>query len=60
MAKYKDMDGKAVRDDLRDGLRGHLTVREAPLAGADPLHSLDDPHPAAPGFTAPAGQATHS
>lgn len=47
-------------EDLRHGLRGHLTVREAPLAGADPLHRLDDPHPVSPNLATPPGQVTHA
>jgi len=45
--------------DLRHGLRGHLTVPQPPLVGADPAHALDDPHQFAPDSLPPAGQATH-
>lgn len=60
MSIFKPEANQECCEDLRHGLRGHLTVREAPLVGADPLHKLDEPHLVAPSSVAPAGQATHS
>lgn len=45
--------------DLRHGIRGSLTQPTVPLAGGEPLYSIEDPKPATPDFETPVGQVTH-
>lgn len=45
--------------DLRRGVRGSLTQPTPPLAGGEPIYSLQDPPLATPSFRTPPGQATH-
>ncbi|MBN9588156.1 MAG: hypothetical protein J0G99_04025 [Alphaproteobacteria bacterium] len=52
------MDKKEPKD-LRDGLKGSLQVPEPPLAGAEPMHRLQDAPAVAPGSPTSTGQATH-
>lgn len=59
MTKPKTPSKDSGKKDLRGGLHGSLTVPEAPLAGADPIHVLENPPLATPDVAVPEGQGTH-
>jgi hypothetical protein len=58
MSKRKPETKKLPKSDLRQGQRGSLTQPASPLAGGEPLYSLEDPPLATPNLRTPPGQAT--
>lgn len=59
MSQEKNSAEEMKASDLRHGMRGSLTLREALLAGSEPVHQLENPHLASPDSAVPAGQSTH-